>query len=97
MANYIRLGEKVSAQFFPGYIKFKRVTTRGSRFVNVPRVVVVDSIQNKHSINASDVLPDNPETFVSPLPHWKVVKSSFLEEFYIGYTKYCDGYRVGYV
>ena len=97
MANFIRLGEKVSAELFPTYIKFKRVTTRGVRSVNVPKVVVVHSVQNKNSINTSDVLPDHPQTFVSPLPNWKVVKSSFLEQFYIGYTKFCDGYRVGYV
>ena len=96
MAQFHRLSLKVAVEFLDGGLKIIRENVKGRRYVIVPTDVVDWSILSKDRVQSIMLSAENTkEELDSPDPDWKLCKSLFRGQMYIGYAKYDEGERIG--
>ena len=96
MPSSVVLSEKVRVQIYPLHITVHRNTIRGERHVNVPKRVVLYALHIQDMINQREVHASNTSVLIDTCEEeWKVQKSFFYEEVYVGFHKYHRGERVG--
>ena len=89
------LSMKASIEYQGVGIGIRRRGYNGTRNVLVPREVVEWTVQHKEDIISALATKERGVRFETPWAQWRIVKSLYEGELYIGYTKYLDGERVG--
>ena len=89
------LSPKASIELSGDGVEIRKRTFKGPRRVLVPTAVVEWSQTNKTAIVRAKATTLQTLCYETPDAEWRMVKSIFKGQVYIGYSRYEEGERIG--